>query len=241
MFVCVLPLNDVKITSTSRTSPALIVVIFSALNFSSKGDVENINFSVLIRLLPFLTIISAEFLAFKGQLRVREAKWECVKSESKVNRHLSPIISTLQAPKLIGSGIDVKFNIIGQTSYLLKFRLHQFKNVRVYNNVKSHSKFCKNVICGISNIDVATGIQNKILEYMRLGIPAVVSKKCFESLTMKKNNDLLVYENYDDLVKLILKLKKNKNFSQKISLKAYRKIFNYYSWEKKLIGYDNLI
>ena len=59
---------------------------------------------------------------------------------------------------------------------------------------------CANAICGISNVTVATGMQFKVLEYMSMGLPTVVSEKCFRSINFKKNQDLMVYNNNDQFV-----------------------------------------
>ena len=76
---------------------------------------------------------------------------------------------------------------------------------------------------------------------MRIGLPTIISEKCFNSLKLKKNKDLLVYKSQDQFIKLIIKLKKEKNFANKISRNCYKKINNIYDWKKSLKKYDNLI
>ena len=144
-------------------------------------------------------------------------------------------------PKLRKEGLNVNLKIIGKTSKLLKFRLNNFNNVQVYNNIKSPERLCNNAICGIANLSIVTGMQFKILEYMRMGLPSIISKKCFDSLNLKKDHDLLVYRNDDEFVKQIIKLKTKKNFANKISRNCYRKIKTNYTWEKSLKKYNNLI
>ena len=140
-------------------------------------------------------------------------------------------------PELEMKQININFKIIGHTSKLLKFYLTRFKNVEVYNNVKSPEKLCRNAICGISNLSVVTGIQNKIMEYMRIGLPTIISEKCFNNLNFIKNKDLLVYQNKDEFIKQIIKLKTEKTLAKKISDNCYKKIKNYYTWEKSLKKY----
>ena len=143
-------------------------------------------------------------------------------------------------PKLENQGLNINFKIIGQTSLFLKLRLASYKNVNVFNNVKSMENLCKNAICGISNLSVVSGIQNKILEYMRIGLPAVISQKCFESINAKKNCEVCVYSTQDEFVKQILKLKNNKKFAKRISNNCHKKIKSYYSWNKSLKEYNKL-
>ncbi len=144
-------------------------------------------------------------------------------------------------PRLEKQNIHITFKIIGNTSKILKFYLTRFKNVVVCNKVKMPEKLCKNAICGISNLNVVSGVQNKIMEYMRIGLPAIVSEKCFNSLNFKKNRDLLVYKNDDEFIRHIIKLKTKKIFAKKISDNCYKKIRKEYSWKKSLKKYDSLI
>ena len=144
-------------------------------------------------------------------------------------------------PKLEKLGLNVNFKIIGQTSSTLKSRLSNYKNVNVFNNVKSIESLCKNAFCGISNLSVVTGIQNKILEYKRIGLPPNISHKCFESINAKNNYDICVYKNHDEFVKQVLKLKNDKKFAKKISDNCYKKINSYYNWNKSLKLYNKII
>jgi glycosyltransferase involved in cell wall biosynthesis len=144
-------------------------------------------------------------------------------------------------PELKNKGININFKIIGQASKLLRFSLNKFENVKVYSNVKKPENLCNNAICGISNLEVVTGVQNKILEYMQIGLPAVVSKKCFDNLKFKKNHELLVYKNRNEFIKNIIKLKINKKFANKISRNSYQKIRTSFTWKDTLKEYNKLI
>jgi len=144
-------------------------------------------------------------------------------------------------PELRKKGININFKIIGQVSKLLKFSLNKFENVKVYNNVSKTENFCHTAICGISNLNVVTGVQNKILEYMQIGLPTVISKKCFDNLEFKKNHEVLVYKSQKEFIKHIIKLKMNKKFANKISHNSYKKIRTKFTWPNTLKKYNELI
>ena len=144
-------------------------------------------------------------------------------------------------PELKKKEVNINFKIIGQTSKLLRFSLNKFENVKVYNDVNKPENLCHNAICGISNLDVVSGVQNKILEYMQIGLPTIVSKKCFDNLKFKKNHDLLVYKNKKEFIEHIIKLKINKKFANKISRNSYRKIRKKFTWQNALKKYNELI
>ena len=80
----------------------------------------------------------------------------------------------------------------------------------------------KNSICGICNLDIATGTQMKILTYMSYGLPCVSSDLSFKNTFFKRNKEILVYKNSDDFLKIIRKLKNNKIFSNQISRSSYQ-------------------
>ena len=68
---------------------------------------------------------------------------------------------------------------------------------------------------GLCNLDVATGLQNKIFTYMSYGIPAVISQKSHPGSLVKQNRELLVYDNEKQLINCIFKLIENKSFQTK--------------------------
>ena len=144
-------------------------------------------------------------------------------------------------PLLKKNGLTVNFKIIGQASTILKYRLTRFNNVEVHENVKNPERFCVNSICGLCNLNIAAGVQNKVLEYMRIGLPTVISEKCFNSFDFKNNKEVVLYKNQEELVKKIIQLKKNKIISNKISYNGRKKIKKYYSWSSALKQYDSII
>ena len=107
--------------------------------------------------------------------------------------------------------------------------------------MKSPEKLCKNAVCGISNLDIVSGVQNKILEYMQIGLPTIISQKCFDSLNFKRNLDLLVYKNQKEFIKHIINMKINKKSANNISKNCYKKIRRSYKWQDTLKMYNTLI
>ena len=74
------------------------------------------------------------------------------------------------------------------------------------------------------------------------GLPSIVSKQSFsKSSILKKNHDLFIYNDNNELIKYILKLKTNKIISKKISQNAYLKSRKYYNWNKVLKKYNKII
>ena len=114
-------------------------------------------------------------------------------------------------------------------------------NVIVHGPIKNLNNVFKNTICGICNIEIATGLQNKIFTYMSYGLPTIVSKKTYPSSMIKKNNQILVYHNNKELIKLIFELIKNKSLSNKLSKNSHDCIKKKFSLKKMYRKYIDLI
>ena len=57
--------------------------------------------------------------------------------------------------------------------------------VKIFGKVKNLEPYLSNVICGLANLRISTGIQTKLLTYMSYGIPCICSecsKKFMKSL-----------------------------------------------------------
>ena len=112
----------------------------------------------------------------------------------------------------------------------------------IYGQVEKLDKIFSNGICGICNLKVTTGIQNKIFTYMSYGLPVIASQNSFPKKLLKKNQDLLVYKNSKyEIVKNIIKLKENKKLSVKISKNSFKKLKNSFNKSKTYIRYNKIV
>ena len=101
------------------------------------------------------------------------------------------------------------------------------KNVKILGTQKKLDKYIKNSICGLSNLKIATGVQGKILTYMSFGLPVLSSERTASNF----NDDVLSYHNNEDLIKKILKFKKEKKLCNKYSKKS-NKCIKKFLWKK---------
>ena len=122
---------------------------------------------------------------------------------------------------------EIKLSIIGNISHFNKFLLPKSSNVELLGVKKDLSKYIKNSFCGIANLNIATGVQGKVLTYMSYGLPVVCSNKVAENF----GSNVLSYTKDSELISKIITLKKNKAKSEKISklsLKLSKKLI----WKK---------
>jgi len=120
----------------------------------------------------------------------------------------------------------IEFNIIGKINTFDKFILSRFSNVKVHGPVKKIDNMIKKSICGISNLKVATGLQNKIFMYMSYGLPVIASKDSVPKNLIKNKKNILIYSRQDDLIKCISELINKKKLANLISRNSYKIVKN---------------
>ena len=116
---------------------------------------------------------------------------------------------------------------------LINFFLKQKPNVKIFNKVNNLEPYLNKVICGLANLKISAGIQTKLLTYMSYGIPSVCSQQVAENFDAIKESKLNFYRNNEEMIKIILKLKRNKNFSLSSSKRALQTIKKF-KWDKIL-------
>ena len=73
---------------------------------------------------------------------------------------------------------------------------------------------------------------------MSYGIPSICSKQVAQNFDAIKESKINFYKNNEDLIKIILKFKKNKNFSLSASKRSLKTIQKF-KWNKILKVFDN--
>ena len=85
---------------------------------------------------------------------------------------------------------------MGEIYSLDKFLLSIDKDVKFWGPQAKIEKFIKGSFCGLANLEIATGMQGKILSYMSFGLPAKTtsppSLPAFGPISMIKSDDSIV-------------------------------------------------
>jgi len=76
---------------------------------------------------------------------------------------------------------------------------------------------------------------------MSYGIPTVASKESFIKDLFKKNKDIGVCSNNQELIKIILQLKENKGFANKLSKNSLNTVKNKFGSSKIYSKYQKII
>tara|TARA_B100001250_G_scaffold317685_1_gene280145 strand:+ start:876 stop:2033 length:1158 start_codon:yes stop_codon:yes gene_type:complete len=169
-------------------------------------------------------------ILFVGNIKYLPNKYACYNFVKKILPKIN-----LQFPK-------IQFHIVGEVNFLDRFFLNTYKNVFVLGPVNNLESIIKKSVCGISNLNIATGFQNKILTYMSFGLPSISSSVSFKgSFFLKKNKDLLVYDNESQFLKYLIILKSNSFLSKKYSKNSFSIVKKKYNWDNILKKYKKIL
>ena len=129
---------------------------------------------------------------------------------------------------------------MGKINFIDRILLGLKRNVKIYGSVKKLDKLIKESICGICNLDVTSGIQNKIFTYMSYGLPVISSENSFPK-ELKKNKLIFDYKNDKQFLELILKLINNQNIAKKISKNSFKVLKNKFNLNKVYAKYSRIV
>lgn len=143
---------------------------------------------------------------------------------------------------------DFTFKVIGRIKDSDRHLFEQISGVKVTGSVDSVALAAENSLLGVCSVRLAAGVQNKILEYMALGLPTITSSTGLEGLEAIPNKDILVADEPEQYLDLILKVANDPKFHSQLASSGLSYVENHHSWEsrlspfvsefKKLVGYN---
>lgn len=137
-------------------------------------------------------------------------------------------------PLILEKHTDAIFKIVGKISATDTKRFESLPSVHVTGGVASIPDAVAGASVGVCPMRLGAGIQNKILEYMALGIPTVVSSMGFEGLAAKPNHDLFVADSAEDIASVVVGILDNPSGFEAMALSARQYVEKQHSWAGKL-------
>lgn len=194
-----------------------------------KNKIVTINIGIDIKQKIFRFKKKNSLIIFIGNVRYLPNKYACYDFA----KNILPKINIIYP--------DIKFYIIGKINIIDKIKLSLLKKVKVLGVVDNLKKYIKSSVCGISNLQIATGTQIKILTYMSYGLPVICSRKSALGIDKFKNyQDFILFNNNKNFINQVLELKKNKMLANKLSNNSYLKVKKL-GWEQTLSPYKKII
>lgn len=129
---------------------------------------------------------------------------------------------------------DFTFKIIGRIKSDDMNKFNNLDGVSLTGSVDSIKEQARNSLAGVCSVRLGAGIQNKILEYMALGIPCVTSKMGLEGLNAIPERDILVANKPEEYVSHILSLYTRHDFARKLAENGRKYVVTSHSWVSQL-------
>jgi glycosyltransferase involved in cell wall biosynthesis len=130
------------------------------------------------------------------------------------------------------------FKVVGKAHRSDIAKLNSLPGVFATGPVDNVAFEARNATVAVCPVRIGAGIQNKILEYISLGIPTVTTKVGFEGLDFLLNEHILVADTEATFAELIIEMFHDEDMRNSISAKARRHLEKSYSWDSKLGGVE---
>lgn len=141
--------------------------------------------------------------------------------------------------------IDVTFRIVGNAPRQVMRRFERYDHVELTGRLPHVTNGIRNGFCGVCPVRAGAGIQNKVLEYLALGLPSVVSEIGIEGIAATRDKELFVYESNDEAAAQITALYSSVELRQHMARAGRSFVEASFRWksvyEKVLASVDGLL
>ncbi len=128
----------------------------------------------------------------------------------------------------------LKFKIIGTMPASVFKKFEKYSNVEITGKVQEIAPHTKNAFCAVCPMFFGYTMQNKILEYMALGIPVITNYRGILGLSVLASSEILIAESPEEWAFQITELYNNDNLRSTLSTNARSFVEKHYTWEKAL-------
>jgi glycosyltransferase involved in cell wall biosynthesis len=120
-------------------------------------------------------------------------------------------------PRLVERHPELGLHVIGEIAPGVARRLRRQPNVTVIGPAERIEDNVEGLLCGVAPMRFASGVQNKVIDYMALGIPALVSAMALEGIPARDGEEVLVCRDPEDYVWAIDRLLNEPDWWQRIA------------------------
>lgn len=129
---------------------------------------------------------------------------------------------------------DYRFRIVGAMSTELAEQFRHYEGVEVTGRVESIAEVVTDAAIGVCPMRIGAGVQNKVLEYMALGLPTVTTTLGYEGIHAQPDKDLLIADTPQAFVQQIEKLISNPDDAITMAQQARQFVEETHEWSAML-------
>jgi glycosyltransferase involved in cell wall biosynthesis len=183
-----------------------------------RGEAQIIPIGVDLEEFPFNPAPSGNVVAFIGNMSFSLNLDAC-------NTFIRKIFPRLR------SEAGIRFRVIGACPPSVKKKLEAHEGVEITGTVSRIADAVEGVFCGVCPIRGGSGMQNKVLNYMALGLPCVTSAVGLGGIGATPQRDLLVYKHPHEAAGMILNLHADATLRSSMARAGREFIENTHDWE----------
>ncbi len=136
---------------------------------------------------------------------------------------------------------DMKFYVVGAHPPKAIQKLDNGENIFVTGFVDNLNKFVSDSCIAVAPVQIAAGIQNKVLVAMANGIPVVLTSLIAKAIPeLQDGENCFIRDDKQSFADACIKLIENEKLRCKMREQGRQMVITHYSWESKLKGYELL-
>lgn len=135
-----------------------------------------------------------------------------------------------QVLPLLRTRADYRLKIVGSIAPALADQFRAYDGVDVTGRVASVADAAADGAIGVCPMRIGAGVQNKILEYMALGLPVVATSLAYQGLGATSGQDLLIADTPDEFVERIEWLSANEAAAMQMARRARAFVEREHDW-----------
>lgn len=142
-------------------------------------------------------------------------------------------------PLILKKRPDMQFYVVGAHPPKSIQKFHNGKNIFVTGFIDDLNKFIADSCVAVAPVQIAAGIQNKVLVAMANGIPVVLTPLIAGAIPeLKDGENCFVRDDSQQFADACLSLIENETLRLKMREQGRQMVIDFYSWESKLEGYE---
>jgi glycosyltransferase involved in cell wall biosynthesis len=99
----------------------------------------------------------------------------------------------------------------------------------MFDRIEEH---LQNVFCGVCSVRAAAGIQNKVLEYLAMGLPCVTTAQGAEGIHGRPDQHFLLYRSELEATRHVLSVYRKPELRQHLARAGKDLISSEYDWDR---------
>lgn len=185
---------------------------------------------------PFTTLPEPAFAALAGQKIVFTGQMDYAPNVAAVRRAARSLM-----PRIRSVVPDAQLHIIGRNPTAEVKALDGVDGCRVWGRVSSMPAYLRAADLALVPLEIARGVQNKVLEAMAMAVPVVASTGAATGIGAEHGREIMIGEDDDALVRHAVALLRDRQRAKTMGLAARRFLQDRRSWEAVLEPLPGLV